>query len=137
MPPVIGGLAGFIAITLVPGVSTWTLGGRLGLFFAVAIPVALAELVFARWYGRFLVAHLELAARRVAIVAGTLKVERTSGGIVDYPLELVHVSDAPTSGDWYVVRVLSGRASVTFYVPGPVAAALRGAPGGQPALVVS
>jgi hypothetical protein len=125
--PLIGGVAGFSVATLWPGALGWSLTARVEVFLGVAIPIAIAEFIFMVWFIRWLANATNLHARQLAVSSGQIHVVLTSGRAIDRSISDVTVSTDPVADGWFEVSLPSGDGSVSFFVPGPVAAVITAA----------
>jgi hypothetical protein len=120
----IGGVGGFAVATIWPGALGWTLTSRFELFLGVALPVGVAEYFTNQWLLAYVANATNLHVRRLAVFNARVYLELSSGGTLDRPLMEARVSHAPIADGWFSVSLPAGRTSLTFYVPGPVAALL-------------
>jgi hypothetical protein len=119
-----GGLAGWAAIVLWPGATSWSFPRTDELFLAVGIPVGVADFFATRWMVPWLAAQSLLHVRRLSVFGGQLRVEPTTGTSFEVPVRQVRVSESPVVDGWYSVRIVDGKVSPAFYVPGSVAVRL-------------
>ncbi|MCI4351989.1 MAG: hypothetical protein L3K14_01180 [Thermoplasmata archaeon] len=96
-----GGFAGFAAVNVWPGASSWPFTVKMELFLGIAIPVGVAEFFINRCIIPLLARASLLRVRRVAIFDGKLYLDQFSGASTERPLKQVSVSKEAIAGGWY------------------------------------
>jgi hypothetical protein len=123
---IFGPAVGLVVVdTLWPGATGWSLGDRLELFFAIAVPVAILDFFLTQVYLRWIARISSFDVRRWSIAPTTVLLERMDGRTVEIPRAHLAVSEAPVADRWFRVTYPSGEMALAFYVPGPVADLLR------------
>jgi hypothetical protein len=123
VPPFfVGGLAGFAATLLVPGNYPWP-----EVFFGVGIPAGLADLIFARWYARFLVGFGYLFPEAIAVTGPNVQLRMPSGRVFAFPLTNLKFTDAEFAEGWQSVDMMGAQSIRHFYAPRRIVQAVRSA----------